>query len=86
MAPTEEYKDKVIPQPDFSLPPPTSIVTTGSIKEHPGVTFVAGEAAQPDAAPAAKNHAGRHPHVYQPASEARIAVSNRATAAAPSPR
>ena len=50
------------------------------------VTFVAGEAAQPDAAPAAKNHAGRHPHVYQPASEARIAVSNRATAAAPSPR
>lgn len=47
MAPTEEFKDKIIPQPDFSLPPPTSITTTGSIADHPGVTFVAGEGYKP---------------------------------------
>ena len=43
----EPIKEKAIPQPDITLPPLGSINVTGSVKSHPGVTFLAGEGRKP---------------------------------------
>lgn len=43
----ENAKEKAIPQPDFSLPPVLKVNTTGPVKGHPGVTFLAGEGLKP---------------------------------------
>jgi uracil-DNA glycosylase family 4 len=40
-------KEKIIPSPDFTLPPPEAISKTGPIRGHTGVTFVAGEGDKP---------------------------------------
>lgn len=42
-----QKKEKILPVPDYSLPPPSSIDKTGPIKGHNGVTFVAGEGIKP---------------------------------------
>ncbi len=43
----EQIKEKAIPQPDINLPAPLEIKSTGSLKQHPGVTFIAGEGIKP---------------------------------------
>jgi uracil-DNA glycosylase family 4 len=42
-----QKKDKVIPVPDYTLPPLQYIEKTGSVRGHNGVTFVAGEGIKP---------------------------------------
>jgi hypothetical protein len=42
-----QKKDKVIPVPDYSLPPLPLVEKTGSIRGHNGVTFVAGQGVSP---------------------------------------
>jgi len=42
-----QKKDKVIPVPDYTLPPLPLVEKTGSIRGHNGVTFVAGQGSQP---------------------------------------
>jgi uracil-DNA glycosylase len=42
-----QKKEKVIPVPDYTLPPLSLVEKTGSIRGHNGVTFVAGQGVQP---------------------------------------
>jgi uracil-DNA glycosylase family 4 len=42
-----QKKDKVIPVPDYTLPPLQYIEKTGAVRGHNGVTFVAGEGIKP---------------------------------------
>lgn len=42
-----QKQEKVVPVPDYSLPPPPLITQTGSLKYQPGITFIAGEGTAP---------------------------------------